>query len=116
MPCKKFEFDCQTLRERMKTEKANGNIQTINRIPIVLAAADGFSFDAIAGFLRVSAEAVRLNFNKFVPNGPKGLKTKKRPGGPSKPAKSQRRLKKTIADGSEEEVLKLFGFYRDMEA
>ena len=43
------------LLEKRKIEKAKGNLKMTDRILIVLAVDDGYSYDSIARFLKISA-------------------------------------------------------------
>lgn len=66
----------------------------------ILCIADGFHCSVIASALKVSEESIRLWVNTFILRRGDGVKSKKRPGRPSKLTKTQKReLEKLITEG-----------------
>ncbi len=92
----------RNLQKKMKNEKAKGNIKMVHRIMIVLAVAEGFTFEALARIFRISTETARQIVKNFVLKGVTGLKIRKQKGRPSKLTKTQKRQScKIIIDGPE---------------
>ena len=112
----------------------SGNFPMIKRILAVLAVSEGTTYSMIATTLKVSKESIRLWTNTLLLKGLDGLKSKKASGRPSKLTKTQRKEKEihlhhfptfdSLKDKVEEallhfkdlknEVLSLFGFYKNL--
>ena len=77
-----------------------GDSQTIQRISAILAVIDQTPFSTICSFLRITEESLRRWIKSFLLDGPAGLKSRRRPGRPSKLTKSQKKeLSDIIANG-----------------
>jgi transposase len=76
----------------VELEKARqaGDLAWVNRVLSMLLFAEGLVVSEIGRLLRVSGEAVRAWFKRYLVNGAGGLRTKKSPGRPPKLCKSQR--------------------------
>ncbi len=74
-------------------EKARqaGDLPRANRVLSILTLAEGMAMSEAARVLKVSWEAVRGWFKRYLLQGVSGLRTKKSPGRPPKLTKSQRR-------------------------
>ncbi len=68
----------------------------------IFAVAENHTYAAVCSVLGVCQESVRLWVKAFLLDGPKGLRSRKSPGRPSKLTKSQRReLEAIITEGPE---------------
>ncbi len=77
-----------------------GDMPRVNRVLSILVLAEGGTVSEAARMLRVSQEAVRGWFKRYLVEGARGLRAKKSPGRPPKLTKSQRRkLCQLIDDG-----------------
>jgi transposase len=76
--------------ELLKARQA-GDLRRVIHVLSILALADGMAVREIARMLKVSHEAVRAWFKRYLLDGVRGLRAKKSPGRPPKLTKSQRR-------------------------
>ena len=77
-------------RELMEARQA-GDLPRVNRVLSILALAEEVAVSEAARMLRVSQEAVRGWFKRYLLEGASGLRAKKSPGRRPKLTKSQRR-------------------------
>ncbi len=90
------------LENQLRTAETMGDLSEIKRILALLSLAAGQFVDDVADILKISVETVRLAIHKFLSGGSKGLKSKSRPGRPSKLTKTQRKkLSEWIVMGPE---------------
>ncbi len=105
MACYRIRLSNQTRTtiERMLAEsEKRGELRAAKRFMAILAVSSGFVYEDIAEFLRVNVETVRIWVNRVLAKGPGGLKSKKKPGRPSKLTKTQKReLDRMICEGPE---------------
>lgn len=88
------------LNAMLANSMKNGNLREVNRIKAVLGVLSGHDKATIASILRVSEESIRIWINKFMVEGPDGLKSTKPPGRPTKLTKTQKKeLKRLISRG-----------------
>ena len=88
------------LEVELERARQAGDLARVNRVLSILLFADGFFASEIAQVLRVSSEAVRAWFKRYVIDGVRGLHSKKSPGRPPKLSKTQRlELAKLIDEG-----------------
>ena len=79
------------LESQLTTAETMGDLSEVKRILALLSLAAGQFVDDVADILKISIETVRLAIHKFLSGGSKGLKSKSRPGRPSKLTKTQRK-------------------------
>jgi transposase len=90
------------LLNMLENARKIGDSRMIKRISAILSVIKQVSFSAISAILGVTKESIRRWIKAFLLNGPAGLKSKKRPGRPSKLTKSQKKeLSNIIIKGPE---------------
>ncbi len=82
---------CRELEGELVKARQDGDMARINRVFSILALADGAPVNEVIRMLRVSREAVRGWYKRYVLEGVQGLRAKKSPGRRPKLGKSQRR-------------------------
>jgi len=92
------------LENKLKDAEAAGDLQEVKRVLSLLALIGGQGMQDIAKVLKISVETIRLAVHRFLSGGVLGLKSKSRPGRPSKLTKKQRRhLANWIEQGPEKQ-------------
>ena len=90
------------LEKQLARAEANGALPEVKRILALMALIAGQAVPNIAKILKISVETVRQSVNRFLSGGAIGMKSKSRPGRPSKMTKNQRKkLSKFIELGPE---------------
>ncbi len=90
------------LEIQLKTAETKGDLSEIKRILALLSLIAGQFVDDIAETLKINVETIRQAVGRFLLGGTDGIKSKSRPGRPSKLTKSQRKkLSKWITLGPE---------------
>jgi transposase len=90
------------LENKLKDAEAAGDLQEVKRVLSLLALIAGQGMQDIAEVLKISVETIRLAVHRFLSGGVLRLKSKSRPGRPSKLTKKQRRhLANWIKQGPE---------------
>lgn len=79
------------LENQLTVAETMGDLSAVKRILALLSLAAGQFIEDIAEILKISIETVRLSIHKFLSVGNEGLKSKSRPGRPSKLTKTQRK-------------------------
>ena len=79
------------LETQLTMAETMGDLSEVKRILALLSLAAGQFVEDISEILKISIETVRLAINKFLVGGSKELKSKSRPGRPSKLTKTQRK-------------------------
>jgi transposase len=103
MPCFRLSVESGTkkvLLGMLEGARKLGDSQTIQRISAILAVIDQTPFSTICSFLRITEESIRRWIKSFLLDGPAGLRSRRRPGRPSKLTKFQKKeLSDIIANG-----------------
>src|SRR3990167_6571217 len=90
------------LENQLISAEAKGDLSEVKRVLALLSLGAGQFAEDVAETLRVSLETIRQAIHKFISGGATELKSKSRPGRPSKLTKSQRKeLAKCITIGPE---------------
>jgi transposase len=88
----------EALLTHLRKAEHLGNIQSVKKILVILAFADGMAKEQIAPLFKISAETVRLWLQAFLLLGLQALKTGKSPGRPPKLTKTQKKELAEIID------------------
>ena len=90
------------LENQLAVAQVKGDLSEIKRILALLSVISGQFVEDIAVTLQISIETIRQSVHRFLLGGSSGMKSKSRPGRPSKLTKSQRKkLSKWIEMGPE---------------
>lgn len=88
------------LRDELLNAENEGDMWAVKRVLSILALGKGNTVSEVAIFLETNYESVRNWLKKYLLFGIKGLRSKKRPGRPSKLTKAQRKeLARLIESG-----------------
>jgi transposase len=79
------------LVQQLEHAEYRGNLPEVKRLLSILSLDEGKTCSEIAAFLRMTVEAIRGWFRRYLLRGVEGLRTHQRPGRPAKLTQRQRR-------------------------
>src|SRR5690348_6775706 len=90
------------LEKQLALVEAKGDWLEVKRLLALLSFMAGQCMEDIAEVLRISIETIRQSIHRFLLGGIAGIRSKRRPGRPSKMTKAQRKkLSKWMEEGPE---------------